>query len=177
MAMGVGVIPIVGSYSASHDVMGYHHRRENHQNMEVKDRRKQTEELEKDSSNFIANSSNYCENIFKFYKDKNNMEAIKKLVGKKVIIRSYGAGVFFGTLNEVEKTENKWTVELLNCRRLWSWSGACSITQLAVDGTKLPNECKFTIREDSIVVSSVIEIHECTEKAIVSIEGVKEWKR
>ena len=53
MAMGVGVIPIVGSYSASNDVMGYRHRHENHQSMEVKDRRKQTEELEKDSSNFI----------------------------------------------------------------------------------------------------------------------------
>ena len=37
------------------------------------------------------------------------MKAINKLIGKKVIIRSYGAGVFFGTLNEVEKTEDKWT--------------------------------------------------------------------
>ena len=61
------------------------------------------------------------------------MKAIEKLVGKKVIIRSYGAGVFFGTLNEAEQTEDKWTVELLDCRRLWNWNGACSITQLAVD--------------------------------------------
>ena len=105
------------------------------------------------------------------------MKAIKKLVGKKVIIRSYGAGVFFGTLNEAEPTEDKWTVELLNCRRLWSWSGACSITQLAVDGTKEPDNCKFTITEKSIIVSSVIELHECTDKAIESIENVKEWKK
>ncbi len=28
------------------------------------------------------------------------MKATEKLIGKKVIIRSYGAGVFFGTLNE-----------------------------------------------------------------------------
>lgn len=105
------------------------------------------------------------------------MEAIEKLIGKKVIIRSYGAGVFFGTLNEVEKCEDKWTVELLNCRRLWRWDGACSITQLAVDGTKKPTGCNFTITEPSIVVSSVIEIHECSDKAIVSIEGVEEWKK
>lgn len=104
------------------------------------------------------------------------MKAIKNLIGKKVIIRSYGAGVFFGTLNDVEKCEDKWTVELLNCRRLWRWSGACSITQLAVDGAKHPNDCKFTIVEKSIVVASVIEIHGCTTKAIECIENVPEWK-
>lgn len=105
------------------------------------------------------------------------MKAIEKLIGKKVVIRSYGAGVFFGTLNEVEKCEDKWAVELLNCRRLWYWGGACSITQLAVDGTKAPSNCKFTITESSIVVSSVIEIHECTAKAVESIESVREWKK
>ena len=105
------------------------------------------------------------------------MKAIEKLLGKKVVIRSYGAGVFFGTLNEVEKCEDKWTVELLNCRRLWYWDGACSITQLAVDGTKASLNCKFTVTESSIVVSSVIEIHECTAKAVGSIESVREWKK
>lgn len=105
------------------------------------------------------------------------MNAIKNLIGKRVIIRSYGAGVFFGTLNEAEKTEDKWTVELLNVRRLWKWSGACSITQLAVDGTKNPSGCNFTITEKSAVISSVIEIHECTEQSISSIEAVPDWKK
>lgn len=100
------------------------------------------------------------------------MEAIKKLIGKKVIVRSYGAGVFFGTLNECERCEDKYTVELLDCRRLWQWAGACSITQLAVDGTKKPAECRFTITEKSIVITSVIEFHECSEGAIKSIESV-----
>ena len=105
------------------------------------------------------------------------MKAINNLIGKKVIIRSYGAGVFFGTLNEVEQCEDKYAVELLNCRRLWCWHGACSITQLAVDGTSRPRDCKFTITEPSIVVSSVIEIHGCSDEAIDSIEGVEEWKK
>lgn len=105
------------------------------------------------------------------------MKAIERLIGKKVIIRSYGAGVFFGTLNEAEKCEDKWTVELLNVRRLWKWSGACSITQLAVDGTKNPSGCNFTIIEPSIVVSSVIEFHECSAESVKSIESVSEWKR
>ena len=105
------------------------------------------------------------------------MKAIQNLIGKKVIVRSYGAGVFFGTLNEAEKSEDKWTVELLNCRRLWQWFGACSITQLAVEGTKDPGNCRFTLTEPSIVVSSVIEIHGCSEASIQSIESVKEWKK
>ena len=105
------------------------------------------------------------------------MKAIQNLIGKKVIIRSYGAGVFFGTLSEAEPVEDKWTVELLNCRRLWKWSGACSITQLAVDGAKNPNDCMFTLTEPSIIVSSVIEIHGCSEESVKSIESVAEWKK
>ena len=105
------------------------------------------------------------------------MKAIEKLIGKKVIIRSYGAGVFYGTLNEVEKCEDKYTVELTDCRRLWYWDGACSITQLAVEGTKKPENCNFTVTEKSIVVTSVIEFHECTEDACQSIENVRAWKK
>lgn len=105
------------------------------------------------------------------------MKAIDNLIGKKVIVRSYGAGVFFGTLNDVEKCEDKWTVELLNSRRIWYWEGACSITQLAVDGTKNPSGCKFTVIEPSVIVSGVVELHECSETAVKSIESVQEWKK
>ena len=44
-------------------------------------------------------------------KTNKHMKAIENLIGKKVIVRSYGAGVFFGTLNEAEPTEDKWTVD------------------------------------------------------------------
>ena len=86
------------------------------------------------------------------------MKAIKNLLGKKVIVRSYGAGMFFGTLNEVEVQGDKLVVELLKCRRLWYWEGAFSCTQPAIDGTKNPSRCNFTQTIDSIVISSVIEI-------------------
>lgn len=104
------------------------------------------------------------------------MKAIEKLIGKKVIIRSYGAGVFYGTLNEVEKAEDKYYVELLSCRRLWYWAGAASLSQLATEGAKNPETCKFTITVDSIVISSVIEIIPTTEKAQKNIENVRVWK-
>ncbi len=96
-----------------------------------------------------------------------------KMLNKKVIIRADRAGVFFGTLKEKNGTE----VVLTDCRRLWYWSGAASISQLAVDGTSNPRDCKFTVTVPKIIITGVIEIIPCSEQAIKSIEGVKEWKR
>lgn len=98
---------------------------------------------------------------------------MNNMIGKKVIVRADRAGVFFGTLKEKEGQE----VTLTNCRRIWYWDGAASITQLAVDGTTKPNNCKFTITVSEICVMGVIEIIPCSEKAIASIEGVAEWRK
>lgn len=93
--------------------------------------------------------------------------------GKKVIVRGDRSGVFFGTLAEKDGQE----VKLEKCRRLWYWDGAASISQLAVDGTTAPENCKFTVTVEEIEILDAIEIIPCTAKAIESIEGVKEWKR
>lgn len=95
------------------------------------------------------------------------------LLGKKVIVRGDRSGVFFGTLVAKEGSE----VELNDCRRLWYWDGAASISQLAVDGVTRPESCKFTVSVESILIEDVIEIIPCTEKAVSIIEGVEEWKR
>ena len=94
-------------------------------------------------------------------------------INQKVIIRADRAGVFFGTLKEKNGTE----VVLSDARRLWYWDGAASISQLAVNGTVRPDNCKFTIAVPEITILGVIEIIPCTNKAIDSIEGVSEWKR
>lgn len=91
---------------------------------------------------------------------------------KKVIIRANRAGVFYGEL--VEKNGDE--VQMKNVRRLWYWSGACSLSQLAVNGTKEPERCKFTVTVPEMTILGVIEIIPCTAEAIKSIEGVKEWK-
>lgn len=104
------------------------------------------------------------------------MKAIEKLIGKRVIIRADRAGVFYGTLAEVEPVGNELQVELRDLRRLWYWDGACSLTQLAEDGTVRPDECKFTIRQASAVIIGVIEILPCSVYACAIIEQVEEWK-
>lgn len=89
-----------------------------------------------------------------------------------VIIRARGAGVFAGTLEAKEGSE----VTLSNARRLWYWTGAASLSQLAVEGVKTPNSCKFTIPVSSITILDVIEIIPCTNAARENIEAVPKWK-
>jgi hypothetical protein len=94
------------------------------------------------------------------------------LIGKKVIVRCNRAGVFFGELAQRDGQE----VELKNARRLWYWEGAASISQIAAEGVKNPNGCKFAMPVESIVLLETIEIIPCTVEAIDNIEAVKVWK-
>ena len=50
-----------------------------------------------------------------------------------VLVRTYSAGVHFGTLASRDGRE----VVLTNARRLYQWSGACSLSQVATEGVKL----------------------------------------
>lgn len=95
---------------------------------------------------------------------------------KKVIIRSDRAGVFFGELRSREVCGDKLLVEMTNCRRLWYWSGAASLSQLAKEGVKNPKECKFTVTIDQMLIAGVVEIIPCTNAAIASINAVEVWR-
>lgn len=91
----------------------------------------------------------------------------------KYIFRGDRSGVFFGTLLE----RNGQEVKIGKCRRLWYWSGACSLSEIALIGTTDPNNCKFSVTVEELTILDCIEIIKCTEKANEVIEGVKEWKR
>lgn len=88
------------------------------------------------------------------------------------IIRANGAGVFFG---EVEKLDGD-TATVKNARRLWYWDGAASLSQLAQEGTSRPENCKFPVTVEEVVVFNVLEILSVTDKAAKSIDGVEIWK-
>ena len=89
------------------------------------------------------------------------------------IVRGNNSGVFFGKIKERNGSE----VTMTEVRRLWYWDGAASISQLAQEGTVRPDNCKFTMTVDEIIVLDAIEIDKCTDKAIKSIKEVAEWKR
>ena len=92
--------------------------------------------------------------------------------GKYVIVRTYSAGVFAGNLKAREGKE----VVLTDARRLWFWSGAASLSQLAVSGTSRPEDCKFPVAVPSVTLTEAIEILDVTPEAETSIKGVPAWK-
>lgn len=101
-----------------------------------------------------------------------------KLEGmERVIIRSYGAGVFIGYLKDKEAEANGVNVVLRKAKRIHYWSGACSLTQLALDGTNDGGNCRITDPIDEQFIANVIEILPVTEKASKNIDEVKAWKK
>ncbi|CAB4197620.1 hypothetical protein UFOVP1311_25 [uncultured Caudovirales phage] len=90
-----------------------------------------------------------------------------------VIVRTYSAGVFAGTLKR--KIGNE--VELNNARRIWYWKGAASLSQLAEEGTSAPTECQFPAEVSKVLLIGVIEILKVSDKAEKSIKEVPIWKK
>lgn len=91
---------------------------------------------------------------------------------KYYIIRGDRSGVFFGNIKE----RNNQEVKITNCRRIWYWDGAASISQLALEGVKNPENCKFTVTVPELTILDAIEIIPCSNIAAKIIKGVKEWK-
>lgn len=95
------------------------------------------------------------------------------MIGKKVIVRTYSAGVFYGIL---EKRDGKEAL-VKNARRIWYWDGAASLSELAMSGTSKPQNCKFPEPVSEVLLTEVIEILSTTEAAQKSIEGVPIWSK
>ena len=94
------------------------------------------------------------------------------MIGKKVIIRTDSAGVWFGTLEQKDGNE----VILRNARRMWQWwaKDGISLSSVSVNGIKRE---KSKIAEGVETVWLVaIEIIPCTDTAINSIENAPNAK-
>ena len=92
---------------------------------------------------------------------------------KYYIVRTNRAGVFFGKIKEQNKDE----VTMTDVRKLWHWDGACAVEQLAIDGTKKPHNCNFTVIVPEMTVAEPIQIIPCTDKAVESLSRVEVWQR
>ncbi len=92
---------------------------------------------------------------------------------RQVIVRTQSAGVFAGEL----ESRNGKEVIMRNARRLWYWSGAASLSQLSVEGTKKPKDCKFPVAVDRVELLEAIEILDLTPAAKASIDSVPIWEQ
>lgn len=104
-------------------------------------------------------------------KDKTPAEKLDGMEYK--IVRTYSAGVFAGYIKERNGKE----VTMLKARRLWYWDGAASLSQLAMEGVKKPENCKFPCEVDRLVLTEVVEILDATKQAKQSIDEVEVWEK
>ena len=88
------------------------------------------------------------------------------------VVRGDRSGIFAGNV----VSRNGQEVLIKNVRRIWYWDGANSLSQLAKEGVKRPENCKFTVIVDEAEILDAIEIIPCTKEAEANIKGVKEWK-
>ena len=114
----------------------------------------------------------------KKYVLKDSIKQVPKMAAKLknltyCIVRTYSAGVFAGYYDLKIKGQEG---SVFNARRLWSWAGAASLSQLSIDGTANPSSCKFPAEVNEVQLKQIIEVLPCTEKARKSIQEVKIWQ-
>ena len=111
------------------------------------------------------------------YVKKSEVQSLASSEDKPIVmIRTFSAGVHYGVLEKKESTLAGLEVTLSNAKRVWSWSGAASLSQLAVDGTSNPSGCKIPCAVPSIQLIA-IEIIAMTGKAFLSLNNVDVWKK
>ncbi len=94
-------------------------------------------------------------------------EGLDCMIGKEVIIRTYSAGVWFGTLDQKDGNE----VILKDARRMWKWWAAESISLSACAKYGVKHDKSKIVESVDSVWLEAIEILPCTVKAIESIRS------
>ena len=88
------------------------------------------------------------------------------------IVRANEAGVFFG---KIQSSSDR-GVTMTDVRKIFYWKGACAVEELAVNGTKCPDECKLTVIVPRMFIANPIQIIPCTDKATDILSRIQIWK-
>lgn len=94
-------------------------------------------------------------------------------IGKTVLVRSRGSGVWIGRLVSRMTTAAGHSVQLADARRLWLWQGAGECSSLALTG---PSDGKIG-PACAPIVHEVLEEHEVTTEAAAAVGKIKVWTR
>ena len=93
-------------------------------------------------------------------------------IGKVVLVRSRGSGVWIGTLVARSASAAGHSVTLTNARRIWSWTGAAECSQLALTG---PKDGKIGV-VSAPVVHEILEEHAASDACVSAIAAIREWR-
>ena len=83
---------------------------------------------------------------------------------KFVVVRTYSAGVHVGELVELNGKE----VILANARRLWRWSGANTLNEVASKG--VAEDSRISEPVSSVTLTEAIEVLATTSEAQANLE-------
>lgn len=97
---------------------------------------------------------------------------LNSMLGKKCVVRTYNAGVWFGEVTEKSGNE----VILKNARRMWYWHAAESISLSAVALHGINQNKSKIVAAVPAVWLEAIELIPASDKAITSIEGAPNVK-
>lgn len=96
------------------------------------------------------------------------------LVGKKVIVRTYSAGVHFGEV--VDVSESGSVVQLKDTRRVWNWSGGrLSCSELAAVGVRDGDRVSVAVPLNQL--NGAIELIAASPECVETFAQVKPWTR
>ncbi len=95
-----------------------------------------------------------------------------ELINKEIIARIERAGVFYGTLDYLD-TE---IIRMKDVRRIYSWEGALSVTDMAVNGISR-GRITAPVSMVEFMSNNIIELNKCSDKATRSILSIETWKR
>lgn len=99
------------------------------------------------------------------------MSTKSELINKTVIARIERAGVFMGVLDYIDGD----IVRLKDVRRIYYWEGALSVTDMAVNGIT-SGKVTVAVGVAEFNRSALVEINECTEKAVEKIKTIAPWR-
>lgn len=94
----------------------------------------------------------------------------ERYIGKKVVVRTYSAGNFFGELIAYDSRTG--TIILKNSRRMHRWftDKGCSLSEIATYGT-VYEKSRINTPIPEMIIAEVIELIPATEEAIQNLEN------
>ena len=87
--------------------------------------------------------------------------------GKYCVVRTYSAGVHVG----VVKSQNGKESVLSDARRIWYWTGAFTLSAVAVSG--VGHNSKISVAVPEILLTEAIEIIPCSEAAEKNLREIE----
>lgn len=105
---------------------------------------------------------------------KNFKQQVEEMIESPVMIRTYSAGVHYGTLKAIDIDGSEYSVRLENATRVFSWTGANSLSQLATEGSK-KTDSELSVQVPVIYLKA-IEVILMTDEAVKNLNNIKTWR-